>query len=180
MQMFHQSSLKMGLDQAVLQGIEGGTGDGEGVLSKEEVERLLRHGAYDIFNEEKSGSSEQESKEFESQDIDSILARRAKTVVHDNTGSNSNAAGGTFSKASFRAQNTGKSGDGTGNGDDTGEDVDIDDPGAHCMIFLLRISFAHFIFFCTKAVSLLTSYFHFFVSSVPRLLEEDGRRGSSR
>ena len=38
----------MGLDQAVLQGIEGSTGDGEGMLSKEEVERLLRHGAYDI------------------------------------------------------------------------------------------------------------------------------------
>ena len=128
--MFHQSSLKMGLDQAVLQGIEGGTGDGEGVLTKEEVERLLRHGAYDIFNEEKSGSSEQESKEFESQDIDSILARRAKTVVHENTGSKSNAAGGTFSKASFRAQNTGDKGDGTGDGDDAGEDVDIDDPGA--------------------------------------------------
>ena len=138
MQMFHQSSLKMGLDQAVLQGIEGGTGDGEGVLSKEEVERLLRHGAYDIFNEEKSGSSEQESKEFESQDIDSILARRAKTVVHDNTGSNSNAAGGTFSKASFRAQNTGKSGDGTGDGDDAGEDVDIDDPGAFRIPFPLH------------------------------------------
>ena len=127
MQMFHQSSLKMGLDQAVLQGIEGGAGDGEGVLTKEEVEKLLRHGAYDIFNEEKTGSSEQESKDFESQDIDSILARRAKTVIHENTGSKSNAAGGTFSKASFKAQKTGEGGDGTG--DDAGDDVDIDDPG---------------------------------------------------
>lgn len=125
--MFHQSSLKMGLDQAVLQGIEGGAGDGEGVLTKEEVERLLRHGAYDIFNEEKTGSSEQESKDFESQDIDSILARRAKTVIHENTGSKSNAAGGTFSKASFKAKKTGEGGDGTG--DDAGDDVDIDDPG---------------------------------------------------
>lgn len=125
--MFHQSSLKMGLDQAVLQGIEGSTGDGEGMLSKEEVERLLRHGAYDIFNEEKTGSSEQESKDFESQDIDSILARRAKTVIHDNTGSKSNAAGGTFSKASFRAHKK-NGGDGAGDGDDA-EDVDIDDPG---------------------------------------------------
>ena len=180
MQMFHQSSLKMGLDQAVLQGIEGGTGDGEGVLSKEEVERLLRHGAYDIFNEEKSGSSEQESKEFESQDIDSILARRAKTVVHDNTGSKSNAAGGTFSKASFRAQNTGKSGDGTGNGDDTGEDVDIDDPGAHCMIFLYGASHLHISFCFALKQSSHSLVFSIFVFSVPRLLEEDGRRGSSR
>ena len=52
MQMFHMSSLKMGLDQAVLQGIEAGPagdgkggGSGEGALTKEEVERLLRHGA---------------------------------------------------------------------------------------------------------------------------------------
>ena len=27
-------------------------------MTKEEVERLLRHGAYDIFNEEKAGSAE--------------------------------------------------------------------------------------------------------------------------
>ena len=123
--MFHQSSLKMGLDQAVLQGIEGGAADGEGVLSKEEVEKLLRHGAYDIFNEEKSGSSEQESKDFEKQDIDSILARRAKTVVQENTGSKSSAAGGTFSKASFKARKA--EGDESGDNNEA-EDVDIDDP----------------------------------------------------
>jgi hypothetical protein len=123
--MFHMSSLKMGLDQAVLQGFEGGS-QGEGALSKEEVEKLLRHGAYDIFNEEKSGTADAESCAFVQQDIDSILERRAKTIVHDNTGSNSAAAGGTFSKASFKAPKTPdpkKSGE-------TGEsmDVDIDDP----------------------------------------------------
>mmetsp|Transcript_731 Transcript_731/g.851 ORF Transcript_731/g.851 Transcript_731/m.851 type:complete len:2199 (+) Transcript_731:210-6806(+) len=119
MQMFHMSSLKMGLDQAVLQGIENSTGNEGQTLSKQEVEKLLRCGAYDIFREEQSGASEKESNDFIEQDIDSILARRAKTVVHENTGSKSNAAGGTFSKASFNAK-AGASA--------PGKDVDIDDP----------------------------------------------------
>ena len=149
MQMFHMSSLKMGLDQAVLQGIEnGGNSAGNEVsylikikrqeqnrfansfhcfrilqtLSKEEVEKLLRHGAYDIFREEKDGISEKESNEFIEQDIDTILERRTKKVVHDNTGSKSNAAGGSFSKASFKA--TKKDGDESGGTND----VDVDDP----------------------------------------------------
>ncbi|KAL9182865.1 hypothetical protein ACHAXT_004144 [Thalassiosira profunda] len=117
MQMFHMSSMKMGLDQAVLQGIENT--DGKDIMTKEEVEKLLKHGAYDIFAEDKDGTSEKESNDFVSQDIDSILARRAKTVVHENTGSNSAAAGGTFSKASFKNTNS--------EGVDT-EEVDVDDP----------------------------------------------------
>lgn len=115
--MFHMASMKMGLDQAVLQGIEGG-GEKE-IMTKEEVERLLKHGAYDIFREDQDGTSEKESTDFVSQDIDSILARRAKTVVHENTGSKSNSAGGTFSKASFKSTNDG--------GVDAAE-VDVDDP----------------------------------------------------
>ena len=92
-------------------------------MTKEEVERLLRHGAYDIFNEEKAGTAEAESKDFIEQDIDSILQRRSRTVVHENTGSGSNAAGGTFSKASFVAPKTPGSGP-----DKQQEDVDIEDP----------------------------------------------------
>jgi chromodomain-helicase-DNA-binding protein 7 len=90
-------------------------------MSKEEVEKLLRHGAYDMFQEENEGAAEKESKEFIEQDIDTILERRAKTVIHENTGSKSNAAGGTFSKASFKALS----------GSETKSltmDVDIDDP----------------------------------------------------
>ena len=115
--MFHMSSMKMGLDQAVLQGIENG--GNKDIMTKEEVEKLLKHGAYDIFKEDQDGNSEKESNDFVSQDIDSILARRAKTVIHENTGSNSNAAGGTFSKASFK--NT--SSDGV-----AAAEIDVDDP----------------------------------------------------
>ena len=119
MQMFHMSSLKMGLDQVVLKGFENNS-SGEGALTKAEVEKLLRHGAYDIFNEEKAGQAEAESNAFVQQDIDSILQRRSHTILHDHTGSQSNAAGGTFSKASFKAK--------TQDVNSKEEDVDIEDP----------------------------------------------------
>lgn len=149
MQMFHMSSMKMGLDQAVLQGIEDGGSESsvsfifdfsfqstfvqinkifvaiKKNLTKEEVEKLLRHGAYDMFQEENEGKSEKESNEFIEQDIDTILERRAKTVIHENTGSKSSAAGGTFSKATFKGL-TGNETD--QNGTSTSADVDIDDP----------------------------------------------------
>ena len=92
-------------------------------MTKEEVERLLRHGAYDIFNEDKAGTAEAESNNFVEQDIDSILERRSRTVVHNNTGSGSNAAGGTFSKASFAAPKTP-----SGDKSRPTEDIDIEDP----------------------------------------------------
>lgn len=118
MQMFHLSSMKMGLDQAVLKGFE--KGGNEGGMTKEEVERLLKHGAYDILNEEKTGTAEAASNEFIKQDIDSILAGRSRKVVHENTGSKSDAAGGTFSKASFQIAKT--------PGKEKNDDVEVDDP----------------------------------------------------
>ena len=126
MQMFHMSSLKMGLDQAVLTGFETGS-SGEGAMTKEEVERLLRHGAYDIFNEDKAGTAEAESNDFVQQDIDSILSRRSRKIVHGNTGTGSSAAGGTFSKASFVHKAPSKPGV-TGGESAPSEDIDINDP----------------------------------------------------
>jgi hypothetical protein len=84
------------------------------------MELLLRHGAYDIFNEVKAGTAEAESRAFVEQDIDTILERRSRTVVHENTGSQSISKGGTFSKARFTA-NSDKT-----TADDR-DDVDIDD-----------------------------------------------------
>mmetsp|Transcript_21082 Transcript_21082/g.58594 ORF Transcript_21082/g.58594 Transcript_21082/m.58594 type:complete len:2371 (-) Transcript_21082:379-7491(-) len=122
MQMFHMSSLKMGLDQAVLTGFESSS-SGDGAMTKEEVERLLRHGAYDIFNEDKAGTAEAESNDFVQQDIDSILSRRSRKIVHGNTGTGSSAAGGTFSKASFVHKIPSKEGE-----KGSAEDIDINDP----------------------------------------------------
>lgn len=92
----------------------------QGTLSKEEVENLLRHGAYDIFNEDKAGDGEAASNAFGEQDIDSILERHSRTVVHENTGSVNKAVGSTFSKATFSAAASGV------NGKD--EEIDIEDP----------------------------------------------------
>ena len=78
MQMFHMSTIKIDLDQVVLQGIENATSDnGEKTITKEEVEKLLRHGTYDIFSEDALGESEKELNDFMAQDIDSILERRS-------------------------------------------------------------------------------------------------------
>jgi len=114
LQMFHMSSLKMGLDQAVLQGLENNS---DNTMTKEQVEKLLRHGAYDIFNEEKTGTTNKESEEFMSQDINSILERRTKVVVHG--GKEEKQGGSTFSKATFKAGNS----DGV-----EADNVDVDDP----------------------------------------------------
>ena len=118
--MFHMSSLKMGLDQAVLSGFEAGSSR-SGALTKNEIERLLKHGAYDIFKEEQNGKAEAESNAFIQQNIDTILERRSKVVVYENTGSQSTAKGGTFSKARFSVTKGGTQKNGQ-------EDVDIEDP----------------------------------------------------
>lgn len=121
--MFDLSSKKLGLDQAVLKGVE--SGQSERGLSKEEVEKLLRHGAYDMFNEDKAGAAEAESNYFVQQDIDSILERHSRTVVHEDTGSKSNAAGGTFSKARFVAASKTPEGE---KSKGMSNDIDIEDP----------------------------------------------------
>ena len=94
-------------------------------MTKEEVEELLGQGADDIISEDKAGTGEAESKDFVEQDIDSILARRTRQIVHENTGSGSAAAGGTFSKASFVNTTKSPSRDRTRSNK---EDIDINDP----------------------------------------------------
>lgn len=114
-QMFKLASQKLGLDQAVLSGFEGKSGSGS--LTKEEVEKLLRHGAY-LMNETEEGA-EAASNAFLAQDIDTILGH-SRVVVHKNTGSGSSATGGKFSKARFST---------TQAGDKLSQDhIDVSDP----------------------------------------------------
>ena len=120
--MFNLSSMKMGLDQAVLKGFESSSGDA--AMSKAEVENLLKHGAYAILNEDKAGTAENASNEFASQSIDDILARRTRTIVHEGSGTGGSNAGGTFSKASFKLT---KSPEKKDHGVET-QDLDISDP----------------------------------------------------
>jgi hypothetical protein len=79
-----------------------------------ELERLLRNGAYDVVNDE-NGSK---TKEFNEEDIDSLLARRSTTVKTGPTPGAVDGSKSTFSTASFVPSNNAKQGD-----------IDYDDPG---------------------------------------------------
>ncbi|KUF97119.1 hypothetical protein AM588_10009279 [Phytophthora nicotianae] len=127
--MFHKASLKLGLDQAVLGGIKNddpvaklkGTAKKTKTndrMSKEEIENLLKHGAYEMFKEQDS-EAEAASKKFGEESIDQILSR-STTIVHDPTrdvnGNEKKNAMSSFSKATFVSSTN------------PDEEVDIDDP----------------------------------------------------
>eukprot|EP00903_Cladosiphon_okamuranus_P007802 g7551.t1 len=136
MHMFHQASLKLGLDKAVLaharseaqQGadeaaaegadgapVKGGSGmistrgTGKLDLAAEEIDHLLKRGAYDVFHEDDT-----EGKDFVEASIDDIMKRAATKVTYGNTATISQLST-SFSKASFVAR-------------DQEEQVDLDDP----------------------------------------------------
>ncbi|XP_023996122.2 chromodomain-helicase-DNA-binding protein 9, partial [Salvelinus sp. IW2-2015] len=110
-EMFDRASLKLGLDKAVLQSMSGrensvpGGGPTQQQLSKNEIEDLLRKGAYGALMDD-----EDEGAKFCEEDIDQILQRRTKTITIESEG-----RGSTFAKASFVA-----SGNRT--------DISLDDP----------------------------------------------------
>jgi hypothetical protein len=111
--MFDRASMKLGLDKALLQRMDGGDGsvtdpfadNSAPALSKDEVENLLKKGAYAALIDEDS------SAKFCEEDIDEILLRRTQTIRHDSSKDKSSI----FSKASFASANT--------------NTVDLDDPG---------------------------------------------------
>jgi superfamily II DNA or RNA helicase len=98
MEMFRAASLKLGLDYAIMH--SGEKKASGGALSTKELESLLKHGAYDIFREEKEGESEKSSTQFCEAGIDSIL-ERSMVVMHGGDGKQKPTA--NFSKASFVA-----------------------------------------------------------------------------
>uniref|UniRef100_A0A8C0HAR8 Chromodomain helicase DNA binding protein 8 n=1 Tax=Chelonoidis abingdonii TaxID=106734 RepID=A0A8C0HAR8_CHEAB len=94
-EMFDKASLKLGLDKAVLQSMNGREGSIAGIqqFSKKEIEDLLRKGAYAAIMEE-----DDEGSKFCEEDIDQILLRRTTTITIESEGK-----GSTFAKASFVA-----------------------------------------------------------------------------
>lgn len=96
-EMFDKASLKLGLDRAVLQKMEGiGDEAKPPNLSKKEVEELLKKGAYGAVME-----GDDVSQKFCEEDIDQILERRTIVIRHESTDRNS-----SFSKASFVSANS--------------------------------------------------------------------------
>mmetsp|Transcript_2659 Transcript_2659/g.4794 ORF Transcript_2659/g.4794 Transcript_2659/m.4794 type:complete len:1931 (-) Transcript_2659:2818-8610(-) len=111
--MFDRASKKLGLDHAVLQnmGVEGMEKKNQsllGEMKKNDIDSLLKKGAYDVFNEDDTAADA-----FTKEDIDLILERR--TTLLQSAAANSGPS--AFSKASF-ASETQK----------PGESVELDDP----------------------------------------------------
>ena len=100
-------------------------------LSKRDLENLLKHGAYDIFREEKDGTTTSESTQFYEADIDQILQRSA-VVLHDERGNTSlsksaaTGAGASFAKASFVSSLSSNNSNTTGS--NTNNNIALDDP----------------------------------------------------
>ncbi|OQR85660.1 chromodomain protein [Achlya hypogyna] len=93
--MFHQASMKLGLDQAVLGGIRS-KGNEVAPTSKEDVENLLKFGAYEMLKDDGAEAS----KRFSEESVDDIL-KRSTTVVHDPKKDVNPNAMSSFSKATF-------------------------------------------------------------------------------
>ncbi|KAK4530119.1 hypothetical protein CCYA_CCYA03G0976 [Cyanidiococcus yangmingshanensis] len=105
-EMFDRASKKLGLDQAVLQNM--GVDQGGNILSalgKDDINRLLRRGAYDVFNEDDSAADA-----FTTENIENIMARRTKTIK---TGGAGDLGPSAFSKATFTAESDSNFGDET-------------------------------------------------------------------
>lgn len=97
--MFERASMKLALEQAVLSSDMSGGVDSDGNVNRPkmstlEISNLLRYGAYGALDDV------EESKAFVDEDIDSILERRARTVVHTATGAKQRTS---VFKSSFKA-----------------------------------------------------------------------------
>ncbi|KAH8741990.1 chromo domain helicase DNA binding protein [Cryptosporidium ryanae] len=106
-EMFERASKKLGLNTAVFHkgafreessnGSGGGGSNGIGTggePTKQEIEDLLKHGAYYLLE----GS--EASRQFQESDIDEILSKNSRLVRYQLSGKNS-----SFSKTSFRSDN---------------------------------------------------------------------------
>jgi SNF2 family DNA or RNA helicase len=93
-EMFDRASKKLGLDRAVLARIESAVAASSAENAKM-MDRLLRHGAYALFQDA------DEADKFCEEDIDQILAKRAR-VLTEEAGERSSE----FSKAHFQVNET--------------------------------------------------------------------------
>jgi hypothetical protein len=74
--LFLRASKKLGLDHAILTNLELGRGDIDD-NDKDSIDKILKLGAYSLFDEEESNK---QSREFEEQNIDDILKTRAHVI----------------------------------------------------------------------------------------------------
>ena len=114
MAMFESASLKLGLDRAVLHGVTNKRNGS--TMSKDEMERLLKYGAYSVFDAVGENKDEEEDGFFNAS-IDEILQARTRAVNTLGGGDEDdlNSERDILSKATFASK-------------ENGESVEIDDP----------------------------------------------------
>lgn len=89
-------------EASVLEGISTTRAENFSALSKKELENLLKHGAYDIFLEEKEGTSDAIANTFVEESIETILARSSMFLHTDgNMEAKLSEPALNFAKASF-------------------------------------------------------------------------------
>lgn len=95
MEMFRRSSLKLGLDQALLSNMGDGLNPSSNSVTnrKDEITSLLKHGAYNLVQ------GDEEAEKFREEDIDTILERRTTNIIQTDDDVTSNPSNTTF--ASF-------------------------------------------------------------------------------
>ncbi len=101
--MFNRASKKLGLDQAVLYGLQPDEKkDAESKRKeREELENLIKHGAWHAFKD----FDETKSRQFSEADIDQILEKNTKLLKYESA----IEAGSTFSRATFDSVGKGAS-----------------------------------------------------------------------
>ncbi|KAJ3339493.1 choline dehydrogenase 6 [Gonapodya sp. JEL0774] len=108
-EMFDRAGLKLGLERAVLQKMDQAGGppnaDGPPDMTAQEIESLLKRGAYGAIMDD------EDSQNFVEEDIDQILEKRSTVVKHSFAGEK----GSVFSKATFASRGA-------------EEDISLDDP----------------------------------------------------
>ncbi|EFC50563.1 chromodomain helicase DNA binding protein [Naegleria gruberi] len=103
-EIFERASMKLGLDRAVLssnnefvQSTSKSSTQNKPALEKEEIELLLRHGAYSAFKIDDT----EEQKLLMDEDIDTIMERTATIVRYDQAKPSESNGFSNFSKATF-------------------------------------------------------------------------------
>jgi hypothetical protein len=123
-EMFEKAGMKLGLDRAVLSRMESSDqlADASGLttgtlssLSKVEIERLLKKGAYAAILENENVDEDEQSK-FQEEDIDQILERRAVVIRHGEETNGKPREASLFSKATFSLN------------EDKNNAIELDDP----------------------------------------------------
>ena len=78
-EMFIKASKKLGLGQAIMGAVNDNNDQSttKGTLSQQEINQLLKHGAYHVFQDD-----DQEADQFCAEDIDEIL-KRATDIIFD-------------------------------------------------------------------------------------------------